>query len=150
MQKTLVQFEYRKIVFVKVESSVIRNIWKRSLTQKEMLLGSQGAVNQTTSCQHKLSKNNCNTLERYGHKTSVPMLYRVNKLWVLILLAHSWFNSYAPELVPIFYYRDKTRVHMFYFLNNDSFLKKKYKQSTCQRYVSVFHSSFAMCLSCVI
>jgi len=31
-------------------------------------------------------------------------------------LAHSWFNSYAPELVPIFIYRDKTRVHMFYFL----------------------------------
>ena len=32
-------------------------------------------------------------------------------------LAHSWFNSYAPKLVPIFYYRNKTRVHMFYFLN---------------------------------
>ena len=31
--------------------------------------------------------------------------------------AHSWFNSYAPELVPIFHYRDKTRVQMFYFLN---------------------------------
>jgi len=24
-------------------------------------------------------------------------------------------NSYAPKLVPIFYYRDKTRVQMFYF-----------------------------------
>ena len=32
----------------------------------------------------------------------------------------AWFNSYAPELVPMFYYRDKTRVHMFYFLNNIS------------------------------
>ena len=32
------------------------------------------------------------------------------------VLAHSWFNSYAPELVPILYYRDKTRVQMFYFL----------------------------------
>jgi len=33
MQKTLVKFEHRKIVFVKVESSVTRNIWKRSLIQ---------------------------------------------------------------------------------------------------------------------
>ena len=24
-------------------------------------------------------------------------------------------NSYAPELVPIIYYHDKTRVHMLYF-----------------------------------
>ena len=29
------------------------------------------------------------------------------------LLTHSGFNSYAPELVPICYYRDKTRVQMF-------------------------------------
>ena len=34
-----------------------------------------------------------------------------------IRVAHSWFNSYAPELVPMFYYRDKTQVYMFYFLN---------------------------------
>jgi len=33
MQKTLVKFEHRKIVFVKVESSVTRNIWKSSLIQ---------------------------------------------------------------------------------------------------------------------
>jgi len=33
MQKSLVRFEYRKIVFVQVESSVTRNIWKRSLIQ---------------------------------------------------------------------------------------------------------------------
>ena len=31
-------------------------------------------------------------------------------------LAHSWFNSYTPERVPIFYYRDKTQVQMLYFL----------------------------------
>jgi len=31
MQKTLVKIEHRKIVFVKVESSDTRNIWKRSL-----------------------------------------------------------------------------------------------------------------------
>jgi len=36
----------------------------------------------------------------------------------LYMLAYSWFNSYALELVPIFYYRDKTRVQMFYFLIN--------------------------------
>ena len=33
-----------------------------------------------------------------------------------LVLAHLWFNTYAPELLPIFYYRDKTRVEMFYFL----------------------------------
>ena len=32
--------------------------------------------------------------------------------------AHSWFNSYAPELVPMVYYRVNTRVQLFYFLNN--------------------------------
>jgi len=31
MQKALVKFKHRKIVFVKVESSITRNIWKRSL-----------------------------------------------------------------------------------------------------------------------
>ena len=31
--------------------------------------------------------------------------------------AYEWFNSYAPELVPMFYYRDKTQVQMFYVLN---------------------------------
>jgi len=34
MQHTLVTFEYRKIVSVKVESSITRNILKRSLIQK--------------------------------------------------------------------------------------------------------------------
>jgi len=33
MQKALVQFKHRKIVFVKVESRVTRNILKRSLIQ---------------------------------------------------------------------------------------------------------------------
>jgi len=52
------------------------------------------------------------------NKTSVPVFYRVNKLWVLVLvLAHSSFNSYTPELVPIFYYCDKTWIQMFYFLS---------------------------------
>ena len=51
------------------------------------------------------------------NETSVPVFYRGNKLLVLVLLAHSWFNSYAPELVPILYYCDKTRIQMIYFLN---------------------------------
>jgi len=29
---------------------------------------------------------------------------------------HTCVHSYASKLVPIFYYRDKTRVHTFYFL----------------------------------
>jgi len=33
MQKTLVKFEHCKVVLVKLESSVTRNIWKRSLIQ---------------------------------------------------------------------------------------------------------------------
>jgi len=33
MQKTLVKVEHRKIIFVKVELRVTRNIWKRSVIQ---------------------------------------------------------------------------------------------------------------------
>jgi len=32
-KKILLKFEHRKIVFVKVKSSVTKNIWKRSLIQ---------------------------------------------------------------------------------------------------------------------
>ena len=63
-----------------------------------MLLGSQGTVNQTTSSQHTLSK-----------KTSAANW----KGTVVFNIAQSWFNSYAPERVPIIYYRDTTQVHMF-------------------------------------
>jgi len=66
-KKTLVQVMHHKIVFVKVESSVIEisesvhwsircyaisfiSVWNK------IVLGSQGTVNQTTSCQHTLSK----------------------------------------------------------------------------------------------
>ena len=66
-KKTLVKFEHCKIIFVKVESSVIEiseNFhWSRRCyaisfisVWNEMLLGSQGTVNQTISCQHTLSK----------------------------------------------------------------------------------------------
>jgi len=42
---------------------------------------------------------------------SVPVFYRGNNTWVFVLvLTHSWFNSNALELVPMFYYRDKTQV----------------------------------------
>ena len=58
---------HRKIVFVKVELSVIEISesvhWSRRCypisfisVWNEILLGSQGTVNQTTSCQHTLSK----------------------------------------------------------------------------------------------
>ena len=69
---------HRKIIVVKVELSVIEISesvhWSRRCyaisfisVWNEILLGSQGTVNQTTSCQHMLSKKNeCNTLERYG------------------------------------------------------------------------------------
>jgi len=33
MQKTLVKFEHRNFVFVKVGSSVTRNIWEHSIIQ---------------------------------------------------------------------------------------------------------------------
>ena len=63
MQKALVKFKHRKIVFVKFESSVTINILIQTLRRylfnkrlEEILLGSQETVNQTTSCQHKLSK----------------------------------------------------------------------------------------------
>ena len=67
MQKKLVKVMHRKIVLVKVESNVIeiseRVHWsRRSYTisfisvWNEILLRSQGTVNQTTSRQHTLSK----------------------------------------------------------------------------------------------
>ena len=65
MKKTLVKVMHRKIVFVEVESSVIEISesvhWSRRCyaisfisVWNEILLGSQGTVNQTTSCQHTL------------------------------------------------------------------------------------------------
>jgi len=69
MQKTLVKVTHRKLVFVKVESSVIQiseSVHKTLLSYaiscisvcNEMLVGSQGTVNLTTSCQQSLSKKN--------------------------------------------------------------------------------------------
>ena len=67
MQITLVKVMHRNIVFVKVESSVIEISesvhWSRHCyaisfksVWNEILLVSQGTVNQTTSCQHTLFK----------------------------------------------------------------------------------------------
>jgi len=67
MQKTLVKVMHHKIVCVKVESSVIEISeivhWSRRCyaisfisVWNEILLGSQGTVNQTISCQHIPSK----------------------------------------------------------------------------------------------
>ena len=80
---------------------------------------------QTTSCQHTLSKKNT-LVQHIGEvrscynrdKTYVPVFYRGNKLCVLVLVRV--IKSYEQELVPIIYYRDKTRVHMFYFLTTST------------------------------
>ena len=44
------------------------------------------------------------------------MNLRDNKTWVLVLVRV--IKSYAPEPVPMFYYRVNTREQMFYFLNH--------------------------------
>ena len=46
------------------------------------------------------------------NKTSVSVFYRGNKIWVRVRV------RITSALTPIFYYRDKTRVHMFYFDSN--------------------------------
>jgi len=43
---------------------------------------------------------------------SVPVFYRGNKIWVLVLVL-------APKLIPMIYYRDKTQVQMSCFLNKN-------------------------------
>ena len=56
------------------------------------------------------------TLLNYQINGSVYKHYSKTVTW-LSPIHKEWFNSYAPELVPMFHYRDKTRVQMFYFLN---------------------------------
>ena len=129
-KQTLVKCGHWNIVFVKVESRFTRNIWKRSLVQtlrrykfskrlEELYLEpkeqstKRHPVNISfpkTLVQHIVEVRSCWN----RNKTYVPVFYRVNKLWVLVLVhPHSWIISYALELVPIFYYRDKTRVRCF-------------------------------------
>ena len=48
------------------------------------------------------------------NKTFVPVFYRGSKIWILVLVRV--IKSYASKIVPMVYYRDKTRVQMFYFL----------------------------------
>ena len=88
MQKTLVKVMHRKIVFVKVESSVVEISKSLHWSRRCYAIGFISVWNE------------------------------------ILLLAHSWFNSYALELVPMFHYRDKTRVHIFYFLNQGPLLKR--------------------------
>ena len=71
------------------------------------------------------------------------MFYRCNKILVLLLvrvikshvLAYSRFDSYAPELVTMFYYRDKTRVQMFSFDSNTTVPLQCDAQVFCKAYV---------------
>ena len=45
------------------------------------------------------------------NKTSVPVFYRGNKIWVRIRMRkNEIMSALAPERVPIIYFRDKTRV----------------------------------------
>ena len=57
---------------------------------------------------------------RCSHGTYVLRLpFRIQKSYQFKLALYVyWLDSYAPELVPIFYYRYKTRVRMFDFLSN--------------------------------
>ena len=65
--------------------------------------------NQTTSCQYKLSKKLVQRIKeaqsvlpsQNRNKTSVPVFYRIIKY--LYSFGCVYLNSYAPELVPIFY-----------------------------------------------
>ena len=59
MKKTQVKYRHRKIVFVKVESSVIEisEIVHRSRRCYAISFISVWDPNRTTSCQHTLSKN---------------------------------------------------------------------------------------------
>ena len=129
---TLVKVIHRKIVFVKVGSSVVEISesvhWSRRCNAiifisvwNEILLGSQGTVNQRTPCQHTISQQNkYSTLERYDRvKIEIKHLYPC--FTSEIKYGYSfWLRTVIvfirTELVPIFYYRDKTLVQMFYFL----------------------------------
>ena len=59
------------------------------------------------------------TLLNYQINGSVYKHYSKTVTW-LSPIHKEWFNSYAPELVPMFHYRDKTRVQMFHFLSKSS------------------------------
>ena len=40
------------------------------------------------------------------------VLLSLHQFGSVYMIVHSWFNSYAPKLLSIFYYRDKTRVQI--------------------------------------
>jgi len=118
--KTLVKVMHCKIVFVKVESSAIEIFesvnWSRRCYSIRFINAKKVQhIGEVRSCKNR-------------NKTYIPVFYRGNKTWVLVLvcvikslvLAHSWFNTYAPEPVPMVYYRDQTWVKMFYFLNKET------------------------------
>ena len=116
---------HRRIVLV--ESSVIEISesvhWSRrcyaicfTSVWNEIVLGSHRTVNQTTSCQHTHSKKfQCSTLEKYD-RVRIEIKHMYPCFIAEINYGYSWFNSYAFELVPIFYYRDKTTGSTVLFL----------------------------------
>jgi len=48
------------------------------------------------------------------------------------------FNSYASEVVPIFYYHDKTRIQVSYFLNNIHLLKVRVSKISDKYFTFLF------------
>ena len=58
-----------------------------------------------------------NTFTLYLRNTTyVPVFYRGNKIWVRVRVRMNLITSaLAPERVPIIYFRDKSRVQLFYF-----------------------------------
>ena len=92
---------HRQIVFVKVDASF--NYLKAYIRYPKHTLVHH--IGEVRSCYNR-------------NKTYVPVFYRGNKLWVLVLVRV--IKSYEQELVPIIYYRNKPRVPMFYFLTTST------------------------------
>ena len=95
--------------------------------------------NQTTSCQNKPSKILVQRIievhsmlpSQNRNKTLLPAFYRRMKypysfgcIIKALMLAHSCFNSHAPELVPIFYSAIKHGTVFYFLINNRSLTKQ--------------------------
>ena len=124
---------HRKIVFVKVESSVIeisKSVhWsRRYYLYKRLKLKLYWDPKEQSTKRHPVYIRYPKKLVQYGRvRIEIKHLYpcfiaEINykySFWCVF----SWFNSYAPELVTIFYYRDKIRIQMFYFFIQTVFTK---------------------------
>jgi len=104
MQKSLVKIKHRKLVFVKDQSSVTRNIWTWHFI----------GIPRNSQLDHILSIMSFKKT-RAAHCRSTVVVESKS----VINYGCVWIKSRVRyKLSPVCYYRDKTRVHMFYFLNN--------------------------------